>query len=163
MNNATARTLPVPREGITGTERTDWLLELDTDAIPHRDALGAMAYHLIRASLVGNPAPITKKIYNRVSSPQVGDLVVEQSVMYRGGEDDRLKGFGILLAHREEWAETDEQYATWVAEEPYWSSVQERSVVDAWYIQYGNAPVDVCRWTNSDFYAIPTSIDEFRA
>jgi hypothetical protein len=158
MNDNKIDHLLQPREGVVGTDRDDWLLELDTRAVTHRDALGAMAYHLRSASLVGNPAPITKQVWDRISHPRVGDLVVETGVMFSRDLDDRLKGFGILLAHRDEYMHTDLQ---WEAVCSQWEG-EPRPTMEAWYIQYGNAAVDICRWSNCDFLAIPTELREFR-
>jgi hypothetical protein len=147
--------LKQPREGITGVQRDDFLLSLDEKAVAHRDALIAMARHLQTASLVGNPAPVVQRIYERIKNPQPGDLVVESSTGVRTRDlDTRTKAFGILIEHRNEWWETD---AEWEAQKRAegWDDDEDRRVDHAWYIQYGNDPGDVCRWVNCDFLAIP--------
>lgn len=164
--------LPVPREGVAGSPRTDWLLELDTEAMPHRDALAAMAFHLQRATLVGTRAPIVQQMWDRISAPRVGDLVVESTYYFPNRDmDHRAKSLGILLAHREEWAQTDEEWAAEAEADRACNrengyepdlGIERARETDAWYIQYGNDAVDVCRWTNCTFYAIPTDFREFR-
>lgn len=133
-------------------------------AAARRDIIIAVAVHLADATLVGNPAPKVARMNERIRSPQVGDLVVEMSVLYGGDADRRSRGFGILIEHRDEWWTTDEEWATAVAEykadDPEWD--EPRSVDHAWYVQYGPRPGDICRWTNCSFIVIPTDRDAFR-
>lgn len=174
-DDVTERSFPQPREGITGTDRTeDDLLSLEDAAIPRRLLMIGMAHCLRKATLVGNPAPIVARMNERIRDPQPGDLVVEESTAYRRDEDTQVKAFGILLAHRTEWAQTDEEWAADVEQErkaheeflrgPYaqpgdadepWEP-DERMTDHAWYVQYGPKAGDICRWTNCSFVAIPT-------
>lgn len=150
-----------PREDISGSPLSDDLLSLDERAIAHRDALISMAKLLHTACLVGNAAPVVTRMYDRMKEPRPGDLVVERtSAMYSRNPDDKLKGFGILIETRTEWASSDEEWAAQLAEEAVLVE-DDRSTVTAWYIQYGPAPVDVCRWTNCEFIALPYK-DDFR-
>jgi hypothetical protein len=159
--------LPQPHEGITGVDRTgSYLLSLDDEAIAHRDALIAMADLLRSACMVGSPAPIVEHMSRRLSSPQVGDLVVEDSARMRTADTERrIKGFGYLVARRREWGSTDEQwdeYKRAEAEGPYPHEVGEHERMvepDAWYIQYGPNPADVCRWENCGFTVLPIGED----
>lgn len=157
-------TYPQPREGVTGTDRTDWLLSLELEAVPHRDALIEAAHTIWDCVLVGNPAPMVRKQYERMNRPRPGDLVVEMSVWWRRrGMDDaqwldyRTKGFGVLLAHRLERHESDEEWAAELAAENAagngWTD-DERGTEWAWYVQYGSAAGDICRWTNADFVTL---------
>jgi hypothetical protein len=117
-------------DGVAGTERTSFLLSLEDDATEHREALMRMAATLRRTCLVGNAAPIVQTVWDRVSVPKVGDLVVECSrAVYRLD----YQGFGILLAHR----------------------FEEDSCDDVWYVQYGNSAKDVARWQNCQFMTLP--------
>jgi hypothetical protein len=149
---------PQPREGITGTARTeDDLLGLDDKAITRRLMMIGTARALHSACLVGNPAPIVADMYARMRDPQPGDLVMELGVPFRrSNPDGQIKGFGILIAHRDEWASTDEEWAAALAEEPDFTADEDRLHDHAWYVQYGPAAEDVCRWTNCEFIAIPT-------
>jgi hypothetical protein len=152
-----------PHEGIAGVDREDWLLDLDTRAMAHRDALAAMGLHLQRASTVGNPAPIVKEIWNRISESQIGDLVVEATYWFPNrDEDHRAKSLGILVEKRREWACSDEEWARWEAEDPDAYDGERPIERDAWYIQYGSSAADVCRWTNCMFVTVPIKPDEFR-
>ena len=127
-----------PYEGVNGTQRADDLLSLEDSAMPHREMLLAMAKMLLRCCLVGNPALVVEKIYQRITSPQEGDLVAETSkAMYSRSEDDRVKGLGVLLKRREEDGD------------------------DVWYVQYGPSPRDIARWVDCDFMALPTRDDAF--
>ena len=170
----TARTYPQPHEGITGTDRTgDDLLSLEDEAIPRRLMMIGLAYCLCQATLVGNPAPVVARMSKRINDPQPGDLVMERATPYRKHrEDDQVKGFGILITHRDEWWQTDEDLAADIAkmradgdvDEGYLASLEsgeERSVDHAWYIQYGPRAGDICRWTNCEFVTIPTDGEIF--
>jgi len=170
---------PQPYEGIHGTDRDDWLLSLDERAIPHRDALLAMAGHLRSATLVGHPAPLVEDMGRRIEHPQPGDLVAEAtSAMYkrrRGPEglDDRIKGLGILLARRHEWSVTDQEWERFCDEERAVStdpgvlelitSLDNRTHEDVIYIQYGPAAVDIARWANAEVICLPVQVASFSA
>lgn len=155
--NETAR-YPQPRQGITGVARTDDdLLALDDKAIARRLLMIGTARALHSAVLVGNPAPKVAEMYARMTDPQPGDLVLETtSSSRRGSTDTQIKGFGILIAHREEWASTDEEWAAEIIDDPTIDADRDRFHDHAWYVQYGPAATDVCRWTNCEFIAIPT-------
>jgi hypothetical protein len=178
MSTYRGRTFPEPREGITGAVRTeDDLLSLEDAALPRRRMMIAIARHLREATTVGNPAPIVQRMSERMRDPQPGDLVVETSRTIWGRRGLEIEGFGILLAHREEWNETDEEWAAVIEQEraehekflrgPYsvpgdadepWEP-DERITDHAWYVQYGPAEGDVCRWVNCEFMAIPIDGD----
>lgn len=147
-----------PHEDVQGSPRADDLLSLDESAVTHRDALIAMARLFSRTCLVGNPAPVVRDIDTRINKPRPGDLVVEQSVMYTRDPAKRLKGLGILIETRDEWAVTDAEHAAEVAyqREEYGEVIDnERLTGTAWYVQYGPHPGDVCRWTDCSFVALP--------
>lgn len=158
-----------PHEGVRGRDRTgDYLLSLDDRAVAHRDALISMAMLLRSACLVGQPAPVVKRMAARLNAPKVGDLVVEWMMAGRD-VDTRLKAFGYLVAWRREWASTDEEWERWKREEAdgyrrlgfvHVVNDSERMVEpDAWYVQYGPDPGDVCRWSNCSFMALPVGAD----
>ena len=78
MTEATTAALPQPWEGVTGTARdSDDLLSLEEEAMPRRRRMVMTALLLRKATLVGNQAPVVTKIFDRMSDPQPGDLVVE--------------------------------------------------------------------------------------
>lgn len=143
---------PQPREDITGTDLTGhWLLSLDERAVAHRDTLLAMALHLHTATCVGSPAPVVERMSKRMRHPVPGDLACATEVMYRDPRADldyRTRGLGLLLAWREEWSSTDEEWADYCEQEP-WAAEEGRFTEKAYYLQYGPEPGDICRWTNS--------------
>lgn len=160
MTETTSR-FPQPREGITGQARTeDDLLGLDDAAIARRLMMIQMGQALYSSVLVGDPAPKVAELYARMTKPQPGDLVMEHSSPYRRANDtdSAIKGFGILIDQRREWMSTDEEWAAEMAKEPALEP-SDRITDTAWYVQYGPAAEDVCRWTNASFVAIPTSRD----
>jgi hypothetical protein len=152
-----------PHEGIVGTDRSgDDLLSLDMRAVAHRQALVAMAKHLMSATSVGHPAPVVERMSQRLRNPQVGDFVFEWMIGLspRRDLDTRIKAHGYLVEKRKEWWTTDEEWERRKAEEG-WADDEERPTDVAWYIQYGPEPADVCRWTNCDFIVVPIDPAEF--
>lgn len=151
-----------PWEGVDGRDRQgDDLLSLEDEAMPRRLIMVQMADALVKASLVGNPAPNTREIYDRISTPRPGDLVVEAT--RRRDPDRAYRGFGILLAHRQEWASTDADWAAYLDAERLASPDgtvfdDERLKEDAWYVQYGPGHRDICRWENASFIAFPVEM-----
>lgn len=169
-------TYPQPREGIHGTDMADsWLLSLDEQAIPHREALLNLALHLRTAIMVGNPAPVVRRMGDRMRHPQPGDLACSTDVLYRRDPDDRLKGLGIFLGEREEWATTDAEWRSFCNHErAHWAgdpdademtalttSLDNRARDRAYYLQYGPSAADICRWTNSEAMMIPVTAGSF--
>ena len=152
-----------PHEGVKGTDRgTDDLLSLDERATAHRDALIAVALHLDDACQVGNPAPKVQRMYERIRSPQLGDLVVESTrVPWTTNHIDRIKGFGYLVEHRREWWSTNDQWNRKLAEGEV-DPDDTRPIDEAWYVQYGPNPADICRWTNAQVLVVPINPAEFR-
>lgn len=152
---------PQPREGITGVEDTNSdLLSLDEAALPRRQVMAGMARCLRQACCVGSPAPIVSRMWERMSHPRPGDLVLEVS---RLGSLDAPEAFGILLAHRMEWYQTDSQWQEEMKDEPEeFRSNDNRATDHAWYVQYGPHAEDVCRWVDCMFMMIPVGITPFR-
>lgn len=152
---------PQPHEGVTGAERSGLLarlLGLDEASLEVRFFVVQLADHLWDATRVGEPAPKVSRMYDRINAPQPGDLVAEMSAVYR----QEARGVGILLVDRWEWWTTDEEWQREKAEDADLTD-DDRSVDHAWYVQYGAAPDDVCRWTNCSFSVVPTTRDFFRA
>jgi hypothetical protein len=143
---------PQPYEGISGTVCGDGLLDLDDKAIAFRRRMITVAGALRDAVTVGNPAPKVAKLDARMRDPEVGDLVMEAGTPYSRDPDRQIRGFGILLAHRDEWMTTDQEWAAEASED------DERFHDHAWYVQYGPAAEDVCRWTDCEFIAVPTGL-----
>jgi hypothetical protein len=144
---------PQPYEGIVGTLRDeDDLLSLDDKAIPRRMMMANLALCLESAVLVGNPAPIVQRMGERMRKPEPGDLVLERT---RFGRYSDVEAFGFLVAHRDEWWDTDEEYQRHVADGAVGAD-EPRSVDHAWYVQYGPQPGDMYRWVNCSFITVPT-------
>lgn len=164
-----------PHEGIVGVDRSDNdLLSLDTSAVVHRTALAAMAKHLHLAVGVGNPAPVVRRMSERIREPRVGDFVLEWMVglSARYDLDMRIKAMGYLVEKRREWWTTDAEWEAGLAEElaarrEYEPGAEldsedlERPTDEAWYIQYGPSAADICRWTNCSFIVVPIDPLEF--
>lgn len=166
---------PQPHEGITGTDRPGWLLSLDEEAVPFRNAIIALARHLQSAVLVGNPAPVVRRMNDRMRHPEIGDLVVTNMALMTRDLDTRLKGLGVLLSPgypgRREWFETDKEWAAFCAREAAAStdpetlaliiSDENRTTDTAFYVQYGPDAGDRCRWVNDTCMMVPAGIGSF--
>ena len=158
MTETEREVLPQPWEGVTGTARDcDDLLSLEEEAMPRRRRMVMMALLLRKATLVGNPAPIVRKMFERMDAPQPGDLVIETTSARR--PDSEHRGFGILLAHRREWCLNDSEWADYLATNPEGGS--ERVADESWYVQYGPGERDIVRWGNCEFMAIPDDPSAF--
>lgn len=150
---------PRPFEGITGTHRAGDLLSLEDAAMPRRRMMIMMGLCLQAAVTVGSPAPVVRRIASRMNDPQPGDLVFEASNAWRRGSE--LRGLGILLAHRDEWLDSDADWETPVAGQPGESPCEDdRPSGHFWYIQYGPGPQDVRRWHDCMFLALPASDED---
>jgi len=176
-------TWPQPFEGVHGIDMSNhWLVSLETEAIPHREALISMARALNTATLVGSPAPVVRRIADRIRHPEPGDLVVTMEVLHgRRDPDDREKGLGIYLDGRREWAETDADWQAFCERErseilanheddgdtddliETITGEDNRCTDDVFYIQYGPDPRDICRWHNSEAIVLPVQDGPFWA
>jgi hypothetical protein len=107
------------------------------------------AYNLYMATLVGNPAPRVKQLYDRITKPQVGDMVLETSTIWM--EDRNGTRMGKLLRVVREPMYTDEE----------WSEMREPIPLDTfWYIELPDG--SEFRWYNCGFIAIPPRIDAYQ-
>jgi len=170
------RRYPDHREGIAGQNLvgTDAgaIVSLEDDAWPVREAIVSMARHLWSAVHVGHPAPIVEDMRRRMDAPRPGDLVVEHSALAtiaysperdtEERQDSRIKGLGYLITTRIEWFDSAADWAAHASEYPEDATEDNRSTDDAWYVQYGPNPEDVCRWTNCSFVLVPIDSRMFR-
>ena len=149
---------PQPYENIQGTDLSgNWLLSLDEKAIAHRDVIIVMGKHLLTATLVGNPAPVVRRMSDRMRQPERGDIAAATEVLHgRGDLDYRIKGLGVFLGQRREWAETDADWEAFKAEDGCGLTDEDRTTDTVFYLQYGPAPGDICRWHNSEPVALLT-------
>ena len=146
---------------VTGTDRDDDLLSLEEAAMPRRRLMIGMAECLWQAVLVGNPAPVVRRMSERMQHPVPGDLVTAQHYVKQDGYE--VHALGILLARRREHYGTDEERAAEGAEwgDAALDSRGERPAQETWYVQYGPAAGDVCRWENVSFIMVPSERGEF--
>jgi hypothetical protein len=159
-----------PHEGVRGRDLGEGhLLALDDDSVTHRLEVLARTWRrwddILHARISDRDA-----LFERMYNPRVGDLVVEQTTSFRRDPASQVQASGLLLVHeRKEWASTDEEWARTVAEEkanheasglPFDAEqfARERFADTASYIQYGASAVDICRWSNCKFIAIPADL-----
>lgn len=155
---------PDHRESIAGQQLDPDGLLADERHVESFDLIMALCRHLMTAILVGHPAPIVAEMDARMRSPQVGDLVVEWTALnHRLDFDRRVKGFGYLLAIREEWFDSAAEWAAFEVDDPECATESNRATDTAWYVQYGPNPTDVCRWTNCQFVVVLADPDLFRS
>jgi hypothetical protein len=140
-----------PHEGVTGIERAGDPLLTESGALLATELMGM----LYRAVLVGNPAPKVREMYERINAPAPGDAVVVFDAIYFKNADHKFKGTGYLVAVRAEWATTDEEWAAARDEDESLTDADRFVEREAWYVQYGPEPVDICRWSNCKVLAIP--------
>jgi hypothetical protein len=147
--------LPEPG-GVAGVDRHgDLLVSLDDSCLPMVDAIGATAATLWRAGL-GRTHPAGESIFKRMIAPQPGDLVVVRDSIAHRDPDTRRRGLGYLVTVRAEFATTRSVWEREIRDGEVDPDLDQRRVErEAFYVQYGPAPADVCRWTNCDVLALP--------
>lgn len=121
-----------------GVQRDDDLLALADAAVAHRRALVTLAHTVLSFAHVGGTSPVCQDIWTRMRTPVPGDFVVEwtKGMSPRADRDTMVQANGILLGHQRE-------------------QIGDGESEDVWYVQYGPAPEDVCRWVNAEFFAFP--------
>lgn len=139
----TTRVLPQPHEGIRGVLRAQDPLLVNQDA---SDLALRLGYRLYAASL--NATPNARALYETMTNPRVGDRVIVQDAAWMRDDADRFRAVGYLIARREEWGTTDEDWDAQKAGDSALIDADRYAELRAWYVQYGPNPVDVCRWTN---------------
>lgn len=99
------------------------------------DMLEKTAYDLWRATLICSSTPTGEQLFERMSHPQIGDMVLETTTIHRIKKNRR--GFGKLVAI-------------------------ERSEV-FYGVKYTVQTPDgnLCDWTNAHFIAIPCGTFDF--
>lgn len=142
-------------ERLRGTDRSgDPLLSLDGACIPlRRLLLSSLWYTNYLYGMAGSPIGIDWQ--RRMRRPQVGELcfVTDHAISPGAGDDTIAKSFGYFLGEQrepvydeKEWAEVQDQY----------DDRKDCPTERVFYIQYGPAPDDVCRWANADHQVIAT-------
>lgn len=157
-------TYPSPWQDVPpGRDRDEPWLKLEDEAIQARLWLRTLAESLYRNVLLAarpGAALAAHTFWDRMKSPRTGDLVLEVTTpgILPMRLDGLLKGLGFLVCTREEYVDTDEEWAR--VEDQY--REQARPTHTGWYVQYGPSAADVCRWENCRFVALPKLEDEFR-
>lgn len=151
---------PQPHENVSGIDRTrDDLLDLSEPALARRILMIEMAEKIYWLTLWAPHTPERKADFDRMKNPRMGDLVIEVTSMRRLRDiGSRVDGFGILLGQRTEWASADKHWEARKAESAAGGHAltdEDRITETAWYVQYGSAAGDICRWANADFIAVP--------
>jgi hypothetical protein len=128
---------------------------LEDDDQQVRRLIARLAHDTWETALAA-PSPAGRARFDRMQHPQVGDLVVEVSAWlpHRVDVDYVCKGVGYLLAVRDEQVWTDEAITEALADPADFTDEDRQITSRVWYVQYGPAPVDVCRWENADFIAV---------
>lgn len=132
-------------ESFTEPQRMAYLLRL----------VAINAYAAYMNTLVGNPAPAVEKQGKRTQDPQVGDVVLETSTVWRVSrhvEDTpgEFHGLGVLLRRvREPCPRAEDEEDDGATEEVF-------------YIRPLDGSVPECRWTNASFIRVLVSLDDCR-
>lgn len=156
--NATG--IPEPWQDIKLVEPTQAqadLLAVDDQSLAYRDTLMQVTSHLVGAAL---RTPYHSGYYEKVSKPQVGDLVMEYTTgWWSQSLRTRAWSFGVLAAARDEWWYTAEEWAAVVAAGE--ARGQPRPHGQTFYIRWGRQPEDIQRWVNSQVILVPMNRDDF--
>lgn len=98
-------------------------------------------------------APVGRALTDRRLHPRPGDLVIIPDAMSRrtSSAGNPLMGVGYLLATRREPAIGEQEWAE-DGQTEWAGNCPEEQV---WYVQYGPAAGDVCRWENASCHAVP--------
>lgn len=121
--------------------------------------------------LMGTSAPRGREIFERMTHPEPGDLVLETSTIWqaaRHAEDvpKQLPCLGVLLRVVDEPVCTQADLDAMHAEGDSYTSPNE-SLADiprerVWYIQPLDNSVPEYRWTNASFIQVFNSLEQFR-
>lgn len=106
-----------------------------------------LAYSSWLNTLTGNPAPRIKELHDRMSSPQVGDLVLETSTIYFEDRVGTRLGKLTRIALEPMYAPED------------WNEQEEGRPIPTekiWYIELPDGRE--YRWNNASFIAVPTDL-----
>jgi hypothetical protein len=142
-------------ERLLGTDRTgDPLLSLDEACVPWRRLLISSQWWA--NYLHGIPyAPIGVDWQERQRKPRPGELCFATDHAISPDADDKLiaKSFGYFLGEQREPIYDDE---TWAEVQDQYDDRKDCPTERIFYIQYGPAPDDVCRWENAQCQVIAT-------
>ena len=115
------------------------------------------ALSLYHSTLVGNPSPSAKGLYERLTHPKPGDLVVETSTAWMK-HLDQFAGIGRLKEDtREKLYPTPEE-----ALEHGWENYDECPTERIWYIELIFDDGRLFRWHNANFIVVLEEIWSLR-
>ena len=129
------------------------------------------AYAAYSNVLMAATAPRGKEIFERTSHPEVGDVVLETSTIWKAARhaEDTPKQFpnlGVLLRVVDEPIMTQDALDKMHADGDYYERAGE-TLADipkerVWYLQPLDGSVPEYRWTNASFIRVSTSLEQFR-
>jgi hypothetical protein len=146
---------------------TDWR---DTGRLLRLIAINT--YVAYSNSLVGNPAPAVRAVYERKRNPQPGDIVMETSTIWRWAEhadeapSDQYPAIGVLLRIESEPVCTQTALDEMHADGDYFVRLDEKltdvPTERVFYIKPLDGSVPEYRWTNADFIRVSDSLRDAR-
>lgn len=149
---------------------------LDDSTIALRWLVQRLTWNLYYSYPLPPPfATANREMYDELhQKPQRGDIVIERSRTRNTSLADCLGGFGVLLEHRTEWMETEEEFLADVREmdeadisvditpRTMEKHREQRMRESAWYVQYGPLPAHVFRWNNAECIRVPVTLDDLK-
>lgn len=121
------------------------------EALSSQDTAGLLAevaYERWRATLVGNPAPVVRDMYERITNPQPGDLVLEVTTRGRDGWPGPALGRLLFVAGRKPRSE-DEWHEAKAA--GWWKMERAKFGGPYWYVDPIDGVSQRTAWANCDF------------
>jgi hypothetical protein len=129
------------------------------------------AYASWHNTVVGNPAPRVAELYEKLSDPRPGDLVLETSTVWRWARSayeaplDEYPALGTLMRKVEEPVVDQEALDKMHASGDYWlregETLADIPTETVWYI-VPLADTQERRWTNASFIRVLTCLDDQR-
>lgn len=116
------------------------------------------------ATLVGDPAPIVKRMGDRIRDPRPGDVVLETSTFYQ--RNWRPSALGQLILTRDEPFLDRVEFCEAHLDGDYWNDPDEtypefaaRHTERVWYLRPLAGVGGPClhRWSNASFIALPVT------
>jgi len=128
------------------------------------------AHAAYNSCLVGNPAPRVEAMYQRMITPEPGDLVLETSTIWRWARDsdavacDQLPGLGILKRRALEPIMDRAAFDDMHAHGDYWvrpdETLDDLPKETVYYIEPLDGTVPEYRWVNANFIRVSSSLDD---
>ncbi|MBO1023297.1 hypothetical protein IPU75_01050 [Ochrobactrum sp. SD129] len=112
-----------------------------------------LTYTAYKATLVGNPADVTRKFKERAVAPQVGDFVAEVTTISRSDRAADLNAFGILEEIAKEKVDFGDEDFVWNEDE----EGEPHPLEIVYYIRTLDGRR--FRWVNATFIAAPLELE----